>query len=134
MPRKEPHHEAWQEWCRENKIQGGAMPQWLGSLGDWAKGIAPDLWKDHGKEIVKKILVSAGPLALTALGVPPGLSKLVTDYAIGQVDRITIAEANKAVKEARAVTKKATKKRVLLDKAVEAEKKRPPRRSKKIVI
>lgn len=130
MPRSksEPHDEAWKEWCKENKIQGGEIPQWVTSLGAWAKGIAPDLWKEHGKEIVKKILLSSGPIVLTALGVPPGLSNLVTNYAVGQVDKITVGEAEKAIKEISDKKKKAQQKKKAVEKAINLEAKKPRRK------
>ena len=132
MPRSksEPHDQAWKEWCKENKIKGGEIPQWISSLGSWAKGIAPDLWKEHGKDIVKKILLSSGPLVLTALGVPPGLSNLVTNYAVGQVDKITVGEAEKAIQETTLLKKKATTRRNTKQKAVRLEAKRPKRKAK----
>lgn len=115
MRRKYHEREAWEEFCtRHNHTTGGALPTWLNNLGSWAHGLAPQIWEEHGKEIVKKILENAGPIVLAQLGVPPGLSQVVVDYVKGQIDKTS--SAPKAVKELAETAKKQEHRKKLLRK------------------
>lgn len=78
--RKDHHDRAWDEYCRDNGLEGAGMPEWLSSFGSYVKKTAPAVWKQHGPAIMRSLLRQFGPALLQKIGVPQEMSEQVVHW------------------------------------------------------